>query len=46
MDGNTAISTQTLVSGQQEKAAKLPQYIAALSGNVGKNNFAKIDLMV
>jgi len=46
MDGNTAISTQTLVSGQQQKAAKVPQYGAALAGNVGRNNFAEIDLMV
>jgi hypothetical protein len=39
-----AVSTQTLVSsdGQQQKAAKLPQYAAAVSGNVGENNFADI----
>lgn len=48
MEANPGISTQTLVSdyGQQQKAAKLPQYAAAVSGNVGKNNFAEIDVMV
>jgi len=35
MDGNTAISTQTLVSGQQQKAAKVPQYGAALAVTLG-----------
>jgi len=35
MDGNTAISTQTLVSGQQQKAAKEPQYGAALAVTLG-----------
>ena len=37
MDGKVAFSTQTLVSvdGQQQNAAKLPQYAAAVSGNVG-----------
>ena len=44
MDGKVGFSTQTLVStdGQQQKAAKLPQYAAAVSGNVGKNDFAEI----
>jgi hypothetical protein len=44
MDAKVGISTQTLVSrdGQQQKAAKLPQYVAAVSGIVGKKNVAVI----
>jgi len=44
MDPKVGISTQTLVStdGQQQKAAKLPQYGAALSGNVGNEVLLKI----
>jgi len=44
MEANPGVSTQTLVSnyGQQQKAAKVPQYAAAISGNVGKNNFELI----
>lgn len=47
MAANPGISTETIVSsyGRQQKAAKLPQYAAAVSGNAGKNNFAEIDLM-
>jgi len=47
MEANPEVSTQTLVSNYgQQKAAKVPQYAAAVSGNVGKNNFAEIDVMV
>jgi hypothetical protein len=47
MAANTGVSTDTLVSSSgQQKGAKLPQYAAAVSGNVGKNNFAEIHLMV
>jgi hypothetical protein len=47
MTTNPGVSTQTLVSSdQQQKAAKFPQYAAAISGNVGKNNFVEADLMV
>jgi hypothetical protein len=44
MDPKVGISTQTLVStdGRQQKAAKLPQYVAAVSGNVGKKIQLKI----
>jgi hypothetical protein len=40
MDPKVGISTQTLVStdGQQQKAAKFPQYVAAVSGNVENKN--------
>jgi hypothetical protein len=39
-----AVSSETLVfsDSQQQKAAKLPQYVAAIAGNVGENNFAEI----
>jgi hypothetical protein len=45
MEANPAVSTDALVSGygQQQKASKLPQYAAAVSGNVEENNFAEID---
>jgi hypothetical protein len=37
MDPKVGVSTLTLVSrgDQLQKAAKLPQYVAAVSGNVG-----------
>lgn len=44
MDSKAGISTQTLVStdGQQQKAAKLPQYVAAVSGNVETSMILKL----
>jgi hypothetical protein len=44
MDSKAGISTQTLVStdGQQQKAAKLPQYVAAVSGNVETSMIMKL----
>jgi hypothetical protein len=42
MDAKVGISTQTLVSNQEQKGAKLPQYAAAVSGIVEKKNGIEI----
>jgi hypothetical protein len=38
------VSAETLVSSdsQYQRAEKLPQYVAAIAGNVGENNFAEL----
>jgi hypothetical protein len=40
-----AVSTLTLVLGSGQQASKLPQYAAAISGNIGENNFAVISML-
>jgi hypothetical protein len=44
MDATVGVSTQTLVStdGPQQVASKLPQYAAAVSGNVRNKNVFQI----